>query len=338
MRPKYRLFLPAALCLTLVCASAGAFAPQPSLDSPKCVKVPEARGEQTGDEEIGVGRSGEYCAYPLRMLAYHRVVNDHLGGPPIVVSYDPESGAGRVFDPVLDGKPYTFDPAAPQQGLPALTDRETHSLWSAITGKAVSGTLAGKRLAIIPSLVITWARWKALHSDSWALAENPEQSPHYTERMTRPVCPLSADLVRALPHPPDARLAPDRLVLGIDLGARQIALPVTDRDGNYHGIVGAAFDGQPPVILFGDLPAHAAAAYLPTEKVPRLDFTARSRGHEGDWMDERTNSTWNVEGRCIAGPLKGESLHPADYVRLRWYAWAALHPGTELQPYPFERP
>src|SRR5206468_7264999 len=132
----------------LALAAAAAAGPQPppaALNSPKCIRVPEARAEVAGDEELGVGRKGEYCAYPLRMMAYHRVVNDHLGGPPIVVSYDPDSGAGRVFDPVLAGKPYTFDPAPPREGLPTLADRETKSLWSAITGKALSGALAGKQ-------------------------------------------------------------------------------------------------------------------------------------------------------------------------------------------------
>src|SRR5437667_306337 len=92
--------------LALVVALAGVVArgvaaglPSASLNSPKCVRVPEARGERPADEELGVGRNGEYCAYPLRMMAYHRVVNDHLGGPPILVSFDPDTGAGRVFDP-----------------------------------------------------------------------------------------------------------------------------------------------------------------------------------------------------------------------------------------------
>src|SRR5204863_1638582 len=127
-----------------------------SLNSPKCVRVPEARGETADDEELGIGRSGENCAYPLRMMAYHRIVNDHLGGPPILVSYDPDSGAGRVFDPVLEGKSYTFDAAPAENGLPALKDRESGSALSAITGEALSGPLAGKRLAPIPAFIITW--------------------------------------------------------------------------------------------------------------------------------------------------------------------------------------
>src|SRR5207247_1054204 len=141
----------AALLFPLVIAAAAA-QDKPlsvSLNSPNCVKAPEARGEQPEDEELGVGRSGEYCAYPVRMMAYHRVVNDHLGGPPILVSYDPETGAGRVFDPVLEGKEHTFDAAPPQQGLPVLQDRETRSLWSAITGEALSGPLLGRRWALL---------------------------------------------------------------------------------------------------------------------------------------------------------------------------------------------
>src|SRR5438094_3984084 len=114
---------PSPLCavLSLLVVTAAAMAqdrlPSVSLNSPNCVRAPEARGEQPDDEELGVGRNGEYCAYPVRMMAYHRVVNDHLGGPPILVSYDPETGAGRVFDPVLGGKAYTFDAGPPEHGL-----------------------------------------------------------------------------------------------------------------------------------------------------------------------------------------------------------------------------
>src|SRR6185503_11895966 len=81
----------------------------PALNSPDCIKVPEARAELPGDEVLGVGRNKEFCAYPLRMMAYHRVVNDHLGGPQILVAYDPDSGIGQVYDPVVEGKGLNFD-------------------------------------------------------------------------------------------------------------------------------------------------------------------------------------------------------------------------------------
>ena len=87
MRTMLSSMLRAALLLPVLITAAAAQdkPPSVSLNSPNCVKAPEARGELPDDEELGVGRKGEYCAYPVRMMAYHRVVNDHLGGPLILV-------------------------------------------------------------------------------------------------------------------------------------------------------------------------------------------------------------------------------------------------------------
>jgi hypothetical protein len=42
-----------------------------------------------GDEELvlGVEFAGEVRAYPVRMLRYHHVVNDTVGGEPLLVTY-----------------------------------------------------------------------------------------------------------------------------------------------------------------------------------------------------------------------------------------------------------
>jgi hypothetical protein len=303
-----------------------------SLDSPNCVHVPEARGEEPGDEELGVGRNGEYCAYPLRMMAYHRVVNDHLGGPPILVSFDPDTGAGRVFDPVLDGKAYTFDTAPPRQGLPALKDRETGSVWSVLSGEALAGPLAGKRMAVIPSLILTWERWKTLHADSWVLAEDARLSPHYTARATAVSCPLPAALANELPRKVDTRLRADALVLGIREAGHPAVYPLTNKDGRY-GSQALVFEktlGSQKLVLFSDPAAHTAAAYHPLLKDRHLSFVVRSEGNTPQWLDRETHSTWTLEGRCAAGPLKGQSLVPIDSIRLRWYAWSASYPQSEI--------
>ncbi len=303
-----------------------------SLNSPKCVRVPEARGETAADEELGIGRSGEYCAYPLRMMAYHRIVNDHLGGPPILVSYDPDSGAGRVFDPVLDGKSYTFDAAPPQRGLPMLTDRETRSLWSALSGEALSGPLAGKRMTLIPSLILTWERWKELHPDSWVLAEDVRLSPHYTVRATPASCPIPAAVSHDLLRRPDSRLKADTLVLGLTAAGETAAFPLTDKRGRslrQPQVIEQTL-GDQRLVLFSDPSARAAATYRPVVKDRPLTFTVSGDGGTPRWSDRQTGSLWTIEGRCVAGPLKGESLSPLEFVRVRWYAWSALHPRSGI--------
>jgi hypothetical protein len=326
--------LRAVLLLLVLTTAAGAEdKPLPvSLNSPDCVRAPEARGEQPEDEELGVGRNGEHCAYPVRMMAYHRVVNDHLGGPPILVSYDPETGSGRVFDPVLEGKEHTFDAIAPVRGLPALKDRETGSVWSALTGKALSGRLTGRRLALIPSFIVTWGRWKSLHPDSWVLAEDSKLSPHYTARATAAVCPLPPSAA-ALPRKRDRRLKPDALVVGISEGGIQTAYPLTDREGRYpeqSQVVEITHRGSERLVIFSDPAARAAPVYRPAAKQQRLTFALRGEAGAPQWVDRQTGSLWNLAGVCVEGPLKGEALAPANSVRARWYAWSAAYPKTAL--------
>jgi len=44
-----------------------------------------------------------------------------------------------------------------------IVDRETHSIWSQLEGKAVSGELKGELLKVIPSIQSTWKFWKDKH-------------------------------------------------------------------------------------------------------------------------------------------------------------------------------
>ena len=62
----------------------GGFVP---LDDPVFLAADET--EYFGDEELvlGVEFAGEVRAYPVRMLRYHHIVNDTVGGKPLLVTY-----------------------------------------------------------------------------------------------------------------------------------------------------------------------------------------------------------------------------------------------------------
>jgi len=57
------------------------------LDDPTFLAAQET--EYFGDEELvlGVEFAGEVRAYPVRMLRYHHIVNDTVGGEPLLVTY-----------------------------------------------------------------------------------------------------------------------------------------------------------------------------------------------------------------------------------------------------------
>ena len=83
---------------------------------------------------IGVAQNSEARAYPLDILIWHELVNDTLGGRPILVSFCPLCGTGIVFDRRIDGSDRTFGVSGLLYRSDLLLyDRETESLWSQIT-------------------------------------------------------------------------------------------------------------------------------------------------------------------------------------------------------------
>jgi hypothetical protein len=54
---------------------------------------------------IGIERNGESKAYPIEVLGYHHQVRDSVGGEPVMVTYCTVCRTGRVFSPLVEGKP-----------------------------------------------------------------------------------------------------------------------------------------------------------------------------------------------------------------------------------------
>ncbi|MGQ9815947.1 MAG: DUF3179 domain-containing (seleno)protein, partial [Candidatus Roseilinea sp.] len=62
----------------------------PAIDAPKFVSVAEAdTWLKPLEPVIRVEINGEARAYPLQILTWHEIVNDTLGGVPVVVSFCP---------------------------------------------------------------------------------------------------------------------------------------------------------------------------------------------------------------------------------------------------------
>jgi len=109
---------------------------------------------------IGLTVGGASRAFPLDALDRVRVVNEELGGQPIVVVHQPESDTTTAFVARAGGARLTFEAA--NAGATHIVDRETRSRWSAY-GECTSGRLKGTRLEMLIMEPEYWFAWSEFH-------------------------------------------------------------------------------------------------------------------------------------------------------------------------------
>ena len=144
----------------------------PALVYPTFLAAHKAAGIlKDSDRVLGVFWNGVAKAYPVRILNWHELVNDELGGRPILVSWCPLCGSGLVYDPVIEGRRYDFGVSGKLYKRNLLFfDRQTDSLWSQLLCEAVTGPMAGTRLHILPAENTTWGAWKHTHRATLVLS------------------------------------------------------------------------------------------------------------------------------------------------------------------------
>ena len=145
----------------------------PSIDDPKFVPVSEMTELGESEPVIGLAIGGEARAYPLRILTWHEIVNDTLGGVPVAVTYCPLCNAAIVFDRRVEGRAVEFGTTGKlRKSDLVMYDRETESWWQQFQGEAIVGARTGTRLEILPARLESWARFKARHPEGQVLVPN----------------------------------------------------------------------------------------------------------------------------------------------------------------------
>jgi hypothetical protein len=201
----------------LVVPAASRRDPVASLDGPGFAAAQDAPWVAAANPVIGVAFAGEARAYPVHLLEYHPLVNDQIGGTPVVVGFDPITATGRAYQRTLSGRVLEFGLSglAYNAGL-LLYDRETKSLWSLFEGRAIAGPLAGQRLTPIRVRQEHMATWLARHPSTRVL-KRPEP-----QRIDYRYSPFKAYwLDEKIPYPVrdrDESFHAKEVVLGVEVG------------------------------------------------------------------------------------------------------------------------
>jgi len=128
------------------------------------VVTPVRAGDPLGPRELvaGLRLRGAAKAYPIAALQKQSPVQDTLGGAPVLLVVGEDGRSVRAFERTVDGRELNLF-ARPGGPPLRLVDAETGSEWS-FAGEALSGPLAGKKLAKVFVLKDYWFDWKAYNS------------------------------------------------------------------------------------------------------------------------------------------------------------------------------
>jgi len=145
----------------------------PSIDHPAFVPVGEERTLSDREPVISLVLGSDARAYPLRILIWHEIANDVVGGVPVLVTYCPLCNVSIVFERTVDGDALEFGTTGKLRNSDLIMyDRKTESWWQQFSGEGIVGSFAGQALKMIPSNVESWKRFREKHPDGRVLVPN----------------------------------------------------------------------------------------------------------------------------------------------------------------------
>jgi hypothetical protein len=121
----------------------------------------EVVGLATSDIILGIEIGNEAMAYPAKTVYPHGIVNDTVGGEPVVVVFCEACQTGAVKKRTVKNQELTFVTfgGTLEEEDFLIKDQETSSTWHAAFGSAESGAMEGASLEDIVFTLTTWGEW-----------------------------------------------------------------------------------------------------------------------------------------------------------------------------------
>jgi len=308
----------------------------PPIDDPSFVEISSA-DEWLEDREpvISFEVGDDARAYPLQILTWHEIVNDEVGGEPVVVTFCPLCNTALVFErPTVDGETLTFGTSGNLRNSDlVMYDRQTESWWQQFSGEAIVGDLTGQQLKFLPTAIISWEDFKDNHPDGMVLSKDTGYNRRYGSNPY-----VGYDNIDSSPFlfrgDTDDRLKPMARVLGVvdDQGeGKSYSYQLLSQEK----VIQDTFNDTPIVVFWKE----GTASALDSSSIPEgedvgatgvfesvvdgqiLTFEAND---DGTFTDQETGSTWTITGQAVEGPMEGEQLTSVPHHDTFWFAWAAF--------------
>jgi hypothetical protein len=266
---------------------------------------------------IGVSLQGEAKAYPIQILGYHHQVMDTLGNIPIMVTYCTVCRTGRVYSPMIKGKKAHFRLVG-MDHFNALFEDASGTWWQQATGKAVAGPLKGSSLQELPFQQLSLRSWLRQYPKSQIMQPDIHFQKDYKE-----LAKYDQGTIKSkLEHRDSLSWKPKSWVIG--LIHKKTSRAYSWNDLAKESIINDSLNNLPVLLV---LENDKASFHVYNRMVNGIKYYFK-KGAGENFLDDQTQSLWNMEGECIDGILKGARLSRIQSSQEFWHSWNTFHPET----------
>jgi len=286
----------------------------PSLDNPRLIDAADADYMQDDDLVFGAAINDDVRAYPLRIMGWHEMFNETIGGVPVALAYCTLCGAGILFETQVEGhaNPMVFGSSGfLYRSNKLMFDRGTKSLWNQFTGEPVVGPLvnSGIKLKIRPVAITTWKEWRTGNPSTKILSLDTGHRRDYGSGVVYKDYFSSSELMFPAIVRDESQVKRKDYVFGIRSPAASKAWPVSvfGRGRVINDSVGSL-----PVVLVGNSLTRTVRAYERGDR--SFEFTGSQREITGP------GGTWRASETELVGPDGTKLARIAGHVAY-WFAW-----------------
>jgi hypothetical protein len=292
----------------------------PALDNPRLIAANEAGYLSEKDLVFGVEINGDARAYPLRIMDWHEMLNDVIGGQPVSLAYCTLCRSGILFDTRTGDRTFTFGSSGLlYRSNKLMYDRETESLWMTIPGEPAGGKLAtsGIKLKKLPLVVTTWGDWRGRHPATRVLSPDTGHKRDYSPGAAYGPYFASPDLMFPVPNL-DARLKPKEEIFALEINgqSKAYALKKLRQTPILHDTL-----GDVNLVLVTNEKTSAVRAY---------SAGMRRFSRRDGLLISDDGQEWEIAEDALHNRRTNERLPRLPGHLAYWFGWASFHPRTSL--------
>ena len=270
---------------------------------------------------IGVMIDGQAKAYPIQLIGYHHQVMDTVGNTPVMITYCTVCRSGRVYSPIVNGKPESFRLVGMDHFNAVFEDATTKSWWQQATGTAITGPLKGYALKEFPSSQMTLDAWLREHPKSLVMNPDTIFMDHYFKLEEYDRGTMRSDLVRR----DNASWQHNSWIVGVIADSTSKAYDWNDLLKKK--IIQDSM-GSLPLLL--TMENDSASFHVYDRRLNNSTLNFLISRNKDLLVDVETHSSWNMAGECIDGSLKGKRLTRVQSYNEFWHSWQTFHKNSRI--------